>query len=175
MQKRKSHIELNQVYFWTSSIKNWISLLEADIFKEIIISSLQYLVNLNKIKVYAYVIMPNHIHFIWEMIGLNGKEMPLVSFHKYTAHQFLKTTSNINPFKVKESGRSHRFWQRDALAFLVNNNPICEQKIDYIHLNPLQEKWNLVKFPEDYRWSSASFYEFGNDEFNMLTDYRKRL
>jgi len=175
MQKRKSYIELNKVYFWTSSIQNWFPLLATDQFKEIVLSSLLYLISHNKIKIYGYVIMPNHIHIIWEMIRLNGKEMPHVSFHKYTAHQFLKITPNTNPFKVKESGRSHRFWQRDALATLIDNKPMCEQKLDYIHLNPLQEKWNLVEFPEDYKWSSASFYEFGKDEFNILTDYRDRL
>lgn len=24
-----------------------------------------------------------------------------------------------------------------------------------MHHNPLQEKWNLAKYPEDYKWSSA--------------------
>ena len=50
-----------------------------------------------------------------------------------------------------------------------------EQKLDYTHLNPLQEKWNLVTKPEDYFWSSAKFYEKGVDEFGILTDYRDRF
>jgi len=157
LKKRKSHVELNNVYFWTSSIKDHIPLLGTDSFKEIIISSLQYLVNHKKIKVYAFVIMPH------------------TSFHKFTAHQFLKIITNFNPFKVIEDGRAHRFWQRDALAILIDGKPKCEQKLDYIHLNPLQEKWSLVKYPEDYRWSSASYYELGKDEFNIITDYRNRL
>jgi hypothetical protein len=50
-----------------------------------------------------------------------------------------------------------------------------EQKLDYIHLNPLQEKWSLVKFSEDYRWSSAKFYDSGEDEFDLLTHYMDRF
>ena len=57
--------------------------------------------------------------------------------------------------------RNHRFWQRDALAVHLNSKKKIEQKLEYIHLNPLQEKWNLVNRPEDYKWSSAKFYETG--------------
>jgi putative transposase len=49
---------------------------------------------------------------------------------------------------------------------------VLEQKLNYIHLNPLQEKWNLVRRPEDYLYSSASFYELGKDNFNILTHYK---
>lgn len=48
-----------------------------------------------------------------------------------------------------------------------------EQKLDYIHLNPLQEHWNLASAPENYRWSSAKFYLTGKDEFEILTHYRE--
>jgi putative transposase len=46
-----------------------------------------------------------------------------------------------------------------------------EQKLSYIHLNPLQEKWNLATMPENYRWSSARFYMTGEDELGILTHY----
>ncbi|WP_307527875.1 hypothetical protein [Pedobacter sp. W3I1] len=47
-----------------------------------------------------------------------------------------------------------------------------EQKLDYIHNNPLQERWRLAENAEDYYWSSAKFYQTGIDDFNVLTDYR---
>jgi hypothetical protein len=47
-----------------------------------------------------------------------------------------------------------------------------EQKIDYIHHNPLQEKWQLVSAPELYEWSSASYYIFEDKRFSFITDYR---
>ena len=49
------------------------------------------------------------------------------------------------------------FGKRDALAIELDSREKVEQKIDYIHLNPLQEHWNLVKYPEEYNWSSAKF------------------
>jgi len=37
--------------------------------------------------------------------------------------------------------------------------------------NPLQDKWKLVQYPEEYRYSSARFYEKGVDEFGLMTHY----
>ncbi|MEQ9405812.1 MAG: hypothetical protein RIM99_19630 [Cyclobacteriaceae bacterium] len=42
------------------------------------------------------------------------------------------------------------------------------QKLDYIHLNPLAEHWNLVDDPCDYEFSSASFYERNETHFGFL-------
>jgi hypothetical protein len=63
---RKSAMLLNEMYFWTSTITNWQHLLQPDAHKDIIINSLQWLVQKEMIKVYGYVIMPNHIHLLWE-------------------------------------------------------------------------------------------------------------
>ena len=71
--------------------------------------------------------------------------------------------------------RSHRIWQRDPLAILMDNQKKVEQKIIYMHNNPLHERWNLVDCPESYRWSSAGFYETGVDEFGILTHYMDRF
>ena len=78
--KRKSFIEIGEIYFWTATINNWNRLLLQDRYKDVIIESLQYLSNENKIDVFAFVIMPNHIHLIWRTKELNGKETAQGSF-----------------------------------------------------------------------------------------------
>src|SRR5687768_5519573 len=88
--QRKSFIETGEIYFWTATINNWQRLLLNDAYKDVIIASLQYLTSLNKIDVFAFVIMPNHIHLVWRIKELNGKETPQVSFLKYIAHEFKK-------------------------------------------------------------------------------------
>ncbi len=177
---RNSKMFLNEVYFWTDTIKDWDKLLEDDHYKMIIIDCWRELINRKKICIYGFVIMPNHLHLLWEMIDMNGKEMPHASFNKFTSHQFLNTIRAKFPFKLnryKEISieRRHRFWQRDPLAVNVTSRPIAEQKLDYIHLNPLQEQWSLVTKSEDYRWSSARFYESREDEFEIITHYRERF
>ncbi len=52
--------------FYAATILNWQLLLSNDKYKDIIIESLQYCVKENKVKVYVFVIMSNHIHLVWQ-------------------------------------------------------------------------------------------------------------
>lgn len=71
-ERRKSHIEYGDIYFWTATISKWYWLLEKDEYKDVIIESLQYLTDEGKIDVYAFIIMPNHIHLTCLPAGRYG-------------------------------------------------------------------------------------------------------
>jgi len=177
---RNSRMNIGEVYFWTSTIKDWQHLLNQDKYKTLITDCLKELTDRKLIKVYAYVVMPNHIHLVWELLEKNGKEMPHASFDKKTAHEILKDLKLYHSqllflFRVDEKEREYRIWQRDALAIEMTSKEKVEQKINYIHCNPLHEKWNLAKRPEEYKWSSAKYYELGEDEFGILTHYAGRF
>ena len=92
--QKKSYIVIGEIYFWTATINQWMKLLAPDEYKRIIIDSLNHLSQLKKVDIFAFVIMPNHIHFIWRINEMNGKEMPHASFLKHTAHQFKKMLSH---------------------------------------------------------------------------------
>jgi len=169
-------MELNVVYFYTVAILDWVHLLAPEKFKLIVLNSLIHLVNKEKLKVYGFVIMPNHIHIIWENIAMNGREKPYASFMKFTGHAFLQELEETNSpfltrFKVDRNSREHQFWQRNALPIVMYNRKILEQKLNYIHLNPMQEHWQLVTDPNDYFFSSCSFYERQDNRFSWLTHY----
>jgi putative transposase len=171
---------LNEVYFWTSTIFQWKHLLKPDKYKLILINSLINLTERKKIKVYGFVIMPNHIHLLWEMTEMNGREMPYASFQKHTAHAIqcdLKVNHpyTLRDFKVDENERHYRFWQRDPLAIPILSREMAEQKLEYIHLNPLQSHWNLCETQIEYYYSSGSFYESNASDFNFISDYRTRM
>jgi putative transposase len=174
--QRYSYTALNEVYFWTITVNNWQHLLGNDAYKQIVMSSLQWLCQKELVKIYGYVIMPNHIHLLWEQLKMNGSEFPKNSFEKFTAHQFarqLKKDKNagLEKYKVAASDRQYNFWQRDPLAVQIRGRAMAGQKLEYIHNNPLQPHWNLCSLPEDYRFSSAAFYEKNMDEFKILTHY----
>jgi len=179
-KKRNSLMELNEVYFWTATVYNWNHLLQGEDFKNIIIHSLEFLSMKNKIAVYGFVIMPNHVHIIWEMLDMNGKEKSYASFLKYTAHKFLEHLRNINPpllekYLVDEATRLHRFWQRDPLAIRITSREMLQQKLNYCHNNPLQEHWNLATEPEAYYYSSAYDYRNNMKRFTFLRHYFDRV
>ncbi len=170
-QIRKSYTELSKIYFWTATIHNWLPLLESDTNKKIIVNSLKKLSDDKIISVYAFVIMPNHIHLIWSQDGLNGKETPKGSLLKYTAHIFLrqlKAMGGSTSYEVHALNKSHEIWQRDSLGIEIYGKEIAKQKLDYIHFNPVSGKWQLSKSDLDYYYSSARFYETGKDEFGIL-------
>jgi putative transposase len=171
---------LDEVYYWTSTVKDWKHLLKPEKYKELIIDIWRDQVYKKQVIVYGFVIMPNHLHVLWELVSMNGKEMPHASFNKATAHEIVKDLKIHHPkvlplFKVEDKERSYRIWQRDPLAVLMDSKEKFEQKLDYVHENPLQERWNLAKRPEEYKWSSASFYETGDDPFGFLTHYAEHF
>lgn len=173
-------MELNKIYFFTATITKWRPLLEPYKYKLIILDSLRYLVKTGKIALYGFVIMPNHIHLVWELLESNGKELPHASFMKYTSHMIQKDLRIHDPdfleqFKVDMETRHYHFWQRDSLPINLYTPAVVYQKLTYVHNNPLQEKWSLAKTPEDYPFSSAKFYESGNDDFGFLTHIGERL
>lgn len=167
----------DEIFFFTATINKFQPLLDNDNMKMIVIDSLSYLVKNDLAIVYGFVIMPNHIHLIWKTLGNNGKETTVGSFMKFTAHQFQKYLRTFEPnkldlYKSMSSDRSYHFWKRDPLAIPLSSVNILEQKLDYIHKNPLQEHWQLADLSENYKWSSARYYEDGVDEFSILTHYR---
>ena len=129
---------------------------------------------------FAFVIMPNHIHLIWRINENNGKETPQGSFLKFTAHEFKKMLvkeepSELEDYAVEAHNKKYEFWQRDSLAIPLYTREVAYQKLDYLHYNPVAEQWQLVKDPCDYRYSSARFYEMGVKYFFFVKDLREEF
>ena len=80
----------------------------------------------------------------------------------------------------KLSGRSIRHIDRkqklktweDRFDDLVTvSRKYASQKLEYIHNNPLQSHWNLVKTAEHYKHSSAMFYFLGKQPPITVTHF----
>ncbi|MCW3075655.1 MAG: hypothetical protein JWO32_264 [Bacteroidetes bacterium] len=170
----------SKLYFSTYTNLNWISILNDEEFKDIIIRSLQFLVTEKRIVLYAFVIMPNHMHLLWlireDYILKNVQR----DFLKYTAQQIrfkLIETQNslIDSLTVNAKDRKLQIWERNGLSFQLINKETIFQKFKYIHMNPIKEKWSLASSPEEYFYSSASYYKTEVDNFKMLTHINELL
>jgi putative transposase len=173
IEQRKSYTSLGKIYFWTATIHKWFHLLETNENKQLIVDSLKFLSDGNFITVYAFVVMPNHLHLIWLLNKLNGNETPKGSFLKYTAHKLLKQLQDADisaNYVVNKVNKKHEIWQRDALGIEIISPAVAKQKLDYIHYNPVSGKWQLSKDDISYYYSSARFYETGIDEFGFLNN-----
>ena len=153
-------------------------LLKRDEFKQIIIDSLAFLKKEGRVEINAFVIMPNHLHLIWQIQDNYKQDKIQMRILKYTAQQmkFKLIDSGdkmLNSFVVNAADRQYQFWERNSLSSDLWSEKVFIQKLIYIHNNPIKDPWNLVMYPEDYKYSSASFYETGIDEFKILTHYKE--
>ena len=168
----KSNIE-----FFTATCLNWQNLLEKEIHKDIVLSSLEFLVRDNRIWLYGYVIMPNHIHLLWRKQDGWIEKSIAQNFLKYTAQQMkfnllAHHPSELNNYVSSQRDRQYHFWERRPHQATMNKRAVVEQKLDYIHNNPVKKK--LCTSTLDYPYSSASFYE-SNQENKLLTHYMEHI
>ena len=151
------------MYFTTSTIRDWIPILQEERFRRIVIDSLKFLINQKRIRLHGYVIMPNHLHLILSV------ENPFVlsdifrDFHKFTSQQIIKILRNekeylLERLKSKKKDRKFQIWQTTHGLKQIENLAFFQQKLEYIHNNPCSKKWNLCSTPEVYHYSSAIDY-----------------
>jgi putative transposase len=168
------------MYFFTATINSWQKLLEEVIFKKIILDSLNFMHNEKRAHINGFVIMPNHIHLLWTPIENNKEESNENALLSFTAHQFKNKLKIHHPELLKnyvstQNDRAFHFWERRPRAIEVQSRKIAEQKLEYIHSNPCQERWNLAIEPNKYYYSSAVFYETELDDFKFLTHINESL
>jgi putative transposase len=168
--------EQRHIAFFTATILEWKKLLQPNKYKEVIIESLRFLVEKGRVKVYGFVVMPNHIHLLWKMEEPYKREEVQRDFLKYTAQQIKFDLLQNHPavlerFRVGAKDRQYQLWERNPLSVYCYSIPVTEQKLNYIHNNPIQEKWRLAALPELYQYSSARFYFENKDDFGFLTHY----
>ena len=162
--------------FFTATIQEWKHLLKEDKYKNIIVDALNFLVTEGNVTINGFVPiaigMPNHLHIIWQPKGSNNLQKIQNSFIKHTSKEFkklLKKDNSLQAFEVNAINRKYNFWQRDSLNIELFTSVVFQQKLIYIHYNPV--KANLCTLPEDYPFSSALFYEKGIDHFSFIDHY----
>ena len=140
------------LYFVTTSAVKHSHLFRQDVIKQIIVDSFHHLQATGKMKLFVFVVMPNHIH----LIALFSKENPLYDimrdFKKFTARQIYRQFQAEENTKVldvlKEEGETvkqeYKIWEDGYDARDVYSIKFLQQKMDYIHHNPCQPQWKLV-------------------------------
>ena len=164
------------IQFYTATCLNWQKLLEPEKHKQIVLDSLRFLVNDKRIWLYGYVIMPNHVHILWskqsDWLNKNVQQ----HFSKFTAQQLkfsvLNDGGKISNYSSTQNDRQYQFWERRPYKATMYNREVFEQKLDYIHHNPV--KAGLCDLPEDFAYSSARYYLL-NEPNALLTHYMEHI
>ena len=170
----------NPICFFTATNLKWQHLLKPDKYKHIIIDSLKFLAADNRVWIYGFVVMPNHIHHLWRLKEPHKQEEVQRDFLKFTAQKIKEDLIVNHPavlplFISTQSDRKYQFWERRAYSAVISTRASLEQRLDYIHLNPVQEKWKLASLPENYMFSSARYYLLNENDRSFITHYTEHI
>ncbi|MEP1891427.1 MAG: transposase [Cyclobacteriaceae bacterium] len=156
------------LYFVTSTVVHWIDLFTQKEFKHIIIDSLKYCQTNKGLIIHAWCLMPSHLHMI---ISSNNESLSGImrDFKKFTTKAILKELKVINESRsewlfraFKNAGEdlkritNHKLWQDGNQPKTIETNHFLDQKLDYIHNNPVESE--IVDEAEHYLYSSARDY-----------------
>jgi putative transposase len=161
-----------KLYFVTFAVVYWLDVFIRKEYKEAILESLEFC-QLNKgLEIYGWCIMTSHIHLI---IGSNGGKMEdiLRDFKSFTSRN-LKELIKSHPqesrrewliWMMERAGKKNnhnkgfKYWQEGSHPIELSDNQMMEQKLNYIHENPIVS--GFVDRAEDYLYSSARDYTGG--------------
>jgi len=154
-------------YFITMPIVGWIDLFTRKAICEIIVKNLTYCQSHRGLDIFAYVIMPSHIHMIARILEGNLNELirdfksvgakEIIYFIKSDRRESRKDwlLASLSIFaSAYKQNKNYMLWQKTNYPISVEDNFLFDQKKKYILYNPV--KAGIVLNPEDYYYSSAN-------------------
>ncbi len=173
MSLHVQHSENHEVYFCTVTCYQWLPLIEEAQVYYSVYRWFEHLKN-DGCKVAGYVIMPNHFHVLLypthsdtslnKLVGEGKRFMAydiVKNLERYGRLDLLKVLQEGVETKERLRGKKHQVFHLSFDARKCFNEKMIEQKLDYIHHNPVRGKWSLVDDFARYPHSSAGFYELG--------------
>ncbi len=155
-------------HFLTLTVLHWIPLFTNKESVRILIDSIKHLQKTDNLKIYAYVVLENHLHMIACSDDISKS---MRRFKSWTAKELLKLLQQRNVKTILEQlafyKKAHKdmteyqVWQEGVGPKLIQKDIVMRQKIDYIHKNPV--KRGYVDKPSHWRYSSARDYDDGID------------
>ena len=157
-------------YYLTFTVVDFVDIFTRKVYRDVIIDSLKFCRANKGLRVFGFVIMTNHIHCIVNARDHNLSDI-IRDFKRHTATTIKKLIQDPSEsrrdwmlkrfeFAARSNGRSNdfKFWERDNHAVEIVSEKFFNQKLNYIHLNPVRA--GFVEQPEEWIYSSAKNYLF---------------
>ena len=157
-----------RAYYITLTVIDWVDVFTRKDYRDILIDSLQYCMREKGLQMYEFVIMSNHAHLI-----MASDKVPLPDilrdFKKFTAKKIIEAIIHGNESRKEwmlkkfafagnrnSNNTNYQFWQQDYHAVELSTKKMWDQRVQYIHNNPVRA--GIVENVEDYVYGSARFY-----------------
>jgi putative transposase len=137
--------ESKDPHFITFSCYRRTPLLNPPNAKNIFESSLERVRRAYGLRVFAYVVMPEHVHLLLSEPQVDTLSYAIKSLKQGVSRHLI--------------GNAKHFWQKRYYDLNVRDYDQFVEKLRYIHRNPV--KRGLCAAPEDWPWSSFLHYATG--------------
>jgi len=161
MTKLRHYDNLGTVRFVTFSCHQQRQYLSSNSARQILVDQIDKARNKHGFKLFAYVIMPEHVHLVIYppekmKLGIVIREIKSLTARNYFA--------GINPLPA-DSRRI--FWKHRCYDHNCRTKETIIEKIKYCHKNPVVR--GLVKNPGGWKWSSYNWYQ-GKRDVPLIID-----
>jgi REP element-mobilizing transposase RayT len=146
-------------HYLTSVVKDRLQVFRTEKIKTIARAALDEARKSGSFAIYAYVIMPDHLHTITDDARKPSELLRYVN--GIISHRVIgylkenKFESSLAKLRHEDKARGYKYslWEHHNNAKPLFSEAVFMQKVNYLHLNPVRAE--LVERAEDYRWSSA--------------------
>ena len=169
------------IHFITFAVVEWVDVFTRKEYRDIVIESIEYCQKEKGLVLHSWCIMSNHIHLVISAKENNSSDI-LRDFKKFTSKQIIQAIIE-NPQESRQDwmlsifekagrensrNKTYQFWRQDNHPEELFNENFINQKLSYIHNNPVEA--GIVNKAEDYLYSSAQDYfgEKGLLEIEMI-------
>lgn len=163
----------DKLFYVTFTCYEWLPLIEKTNSYDLVYKWFKYLKS-KGIEVMGYVIMPNHIHCVLnfpekgfslnKVIGNAKRFMAYEIVRRLSVlgeQELLKGLHNSLTESRVQKGQHHSVFKNSFDAKAIRSEKFLDQKLRYMHLNPVRGIYSLVEDWREYEHSSAGFYEYG--------------
>ncbi|GAA3568285.1 REP-associated tyrosine transposase [Snuella lapsa] len=157
-------------YFISFATVYWLDIFTRQVYFNVLEDNITYCRLEKGMEVFAYCFMPSHVHLIFRSNNEDPSGL-IRDFKGYTARKLIKTIQENQQESRKEwllwmmeraghnksNVKQRQFWQQHSKPIELWSEHVIQQKIDYIHNNPV--KAGFVTDPVDWKYSSARNYQ----------------
>jgi REP element-mobilizing transposase RayT len=187
MSTHTKHIETGIFYFVTFTCYNWLPLIDIAKVYDYFPSWAKQL-SKRGLETSAYVIMPNHVHILFYVNhGCKDFNKVVGESKRFLAYEIikrleikgetelLKLLSEAVQENEKQKGKKHQVFRLSFDAKKIEGVEMLLNILEYIHHNPLKGKWRLADDYTKYPYSSARYYDLGEEVEIELLDLRNKI
>jgi REP element-mobilizing transposase RayT len=169
--------EKEGAYFVSFATVGWVDVFTRQEYFQIFVNALDYCRKQKGMELFAYCIMPSHVHLIFRSKDGNPSGL-MMDLKGFTSRNLLRAIKD-NPqesrkewmmdiFQKAGNSKSNvqqmQFWQHDNHPIEIWSIKVFEQKMNYIHENPVESGFVV----ESIEWKYSSARNYAKDDQSFL-------